>query len=310
MAAGEQTKGQSTGWNGPSRRRVRRYFVQAPLDVTVLRSGIPDTVPGRSVNLCERGVAAVLAGELLPGEAVGVEMRLPLATSPLRMRALIRHQDKLRCGMEFIGLSPAQQTAIRQWTVDASAEIEEVATKEAANKNDAVVAASSPVRTGGSGGPSSGGPGAPSSGRARTPGKNLRGLWTIPLLVAAILIAVFWLRWNRGWHELESGLPSGDFTAAGQPRAHVPPEVMERLLVHKVDPDYPAAARPSKLRGVIVLNIEVARDGTVVNIRPLSGPDILARAAMDAVRWWRYDPYRINGESTAVETTVAVEFNP
>ena len=59
----------------PSRRRALRYRVQAPLDVSVLRSGIPDTLPGRSVNLGEGGVAAVLAGELLPGEAVGVEIR-------------------------------------------------------------------------------------------------------------------------------------------------------------------------------------------------------------------------------------------
>jgi hypothetical protein len=94
MTAGEQPPGQEQ----PSRRRSLRYRVQTPLDVTVLRSGIPDTLPGRSVNLGEGGVAAVLAGELSPGEAVGVEISLPLVTGLLRTRALVRHQDKLRSG--------------------------------------------------------------------------------------------------------------------------------------------------------------------------------------------------------------------
>src|SRR6266446_8655512 len=101
MSAGAQA-----AWRDqPSRRRGMRYRVQAALDVTVLRSGIPDTLPGRLVNLGEGGVAAVLAGELLPGEAVGVEIRLPMASDPLRTRALVRHHDKLRAGMEFVGRS-------------------------------------------------------------------------------------------------------------------------------------------------------------------------------------------------------------
>ena len=54
----------------------------------------------------------------------------------------------------------------------------------------------------------------------------------------------------------------------------------------------------------------VGRDGSVVEMRPLSGPDVLARAAMETVRWWRFEPYRVNGEPGMVETTVAVEFNP
>src|SRR3981081_377957 len=98
MAAGPRAQNSGeTGWDRPSRRRLPRYRVQAPLDVTVLRSGIPDTVPGRSVNLCERGIAAMLAGELSPGEAVGVEIRLSAAAAPLRTRALGGHQPKIPC---------------------------------------------------------------------------------------------------------------------------------------------------------------------------------------------------------------------
>src|SRR5579863_7129154 len=102
-------------WHQPSRRRRLRYRVQTPLDVTVLRSGIPDTLPGRSVNLGEGGVAAVIAGELKPGEAVAVEILLPTAVEPLRARATVKHHDKLRSGMEFVGLTAKQMAAIRDW---------------------------------------------------------------------------------------------------------------------------------------------------------------------------------------------------
>src|SRR6202163_4512361 len=98
------TEPQTSGWGGPSRRRVPRFPLQTTLDVTVLRSGIPDTMPGRSVNVCERGIAAMLAGELVPGESVGIEVRLPLLADSLRTRAMVRYQDKLRCGLEFVGL--------------------------------------------------------------------------------------------------------------------------------------------------------------------------------------------------------------
>src|SRR5438270_4348897 len=120
MTSGAQTR----SWTGPSRRRVPRFQVQSALDVTVLRSGIPDTLPGRSVNLCERGIAAVLAGELVAGEAVGIEVRLPQAADSLRTRAMVRYQDALRCGLEFVGLSAEQRAAIREWTKGAKAEID------------------------------------------------------------------------------------------------------------------------------------------------------------------------------------------
>ena len=291
MAAGPQ----SQGWNQPSRRRGLRYRVQAPLDVTVLRSGIPDTLPGRSLNLGEGGVAAVLAGELLPGENVGVEIQLPLAADPLRTRALVRHQDKLRSGMEFVGLSVEQRAAILDWAGEAKAEPEvgvrpKIPTEPTAGKGS---------ESGGSGG-------APPPRRWRV-GRE----WIFLLLSAAILLAVLWWRWNRGWEDLESSLQKNEKTVGSpQPQAHVPADVMEKLVTHRVDPDYPAAARPGHLQGVIVLDVVVGRDGSVVDMHALNGPDILAQAAMDAMRWWRFEPYRVEGRAVVVETTVAVEFKP
>ena len=85
---------------------------------------------------------------------------------------------------------------------------------------------------------------------------------------------------------------------------------MERLLIRKVEPVYPDSARKANLQGVVVLDAIVAADGAVVNLHPVSGPDGLTTAAMDAARWWRFRPYRVQGEPAAVETTLAVEFHP
>src|SRR4029077_10139631 len=129
MAAGAQTD----GWNGQSRRRVPRFLMQAQVDLTVLRSGVPDTVPGRSVNVCERGVAAIVAGELVTGESVGVELYLPPLAEPLRTRALVRYQDRLRCGLEFVALSAEQRASIRDWAKEARAIAEDTSVSVAPN---------------------------------------------------------------------------------------------------------------------------------------------------------------------------------
>ena len=292
MAAGAQTP----EWSGPSRRRVQRYQVQAPLDVTVLRSGIPDTVPGRSVNVCERGLAAMLAGEVVAGEAVGIEVQLPLLADPLRTRALVRYQDKLRCGLEFIGLSAEQRAAIRDWAIQAKAEA------EVGGSPIAVMAKKGDDAGGGSRLTTNGG--APRKARRK---RRWIG-WAIVLVFVAIAAYVFWWHWNREWEELETGLKNAQTASAEKPQALVPAEVMEKLLIHRVEPAYPAEARRANLQGVIALDIVVGRDGSVVSTHALNGPEVLARAATDALRWWKFEPYRVNGEPAVVQTTVAVEF--
>jgi TonB family protein len=116
---------------------------------------------------------------------------------------------------------------------------------------------------------------------------------------------------RRGWEDLESGLQEDAKASTGaRSQAQVPAEVMAKLVTHRVDPDYPEAARPANLQGVIVLDVVVGRDGSVLDMRALNGPEMLAEAAKDALRWWRFEPYRIEGQPVAVETTVAVEFKP
>jgi TonB family protein len=278
----------TNGHNPPSqRRRSSRHTLQVPLDVTVLRWGIPDTVPGRSLNLSPNGIAAILAGELSPGEKVGVEILLPQSENPLRTRALVRHHDKLCCGFEFVGLSEEQRRTIRSWAEQAepgSATIaREVSPAGRGSQNDRP------------------------DDSASAPMFSQRG-WFFLLLSAAVLLSVLWWRWHRGWEDLESGLTRKQSVPEAQ--AQVPAAVMETLVRHRVDPEYPAAARPQKLQGVIALDVIVGRDGSVLNVRPLGGPPLLEQAAVDALRWWRFEPYRVKGKPVVAETTVAVEFKP
>jgi TonB family protein len=293
MAAGVQTR----EWIGPSRRRVPRFTVQAPLDVTVLRSGLPDTLPGRSLNVGERGLAAVLAGELVPGESVGIELRLPKIAESLRTSATVRYQGKLQCGMEFVGLSAEQRAAIREWAKSAKAESDTAPAPVPAMEKKSLDAVNAPkVRATI--------PVSKLKPRKKFPGAGL----TLFLLIAAIAGAVFWWRWNRGWEDLESGVTTTEAASAEKPQAQVAPEVMAKLITHRVEPTYPPEARAEKLEGTIAIDIVVGRDGSVVSMHALNGPDVLARSAMNALRWWKFEPYRINGEPAIVETTVAVEF--
>jgi TonB family protein len=276
---------------------VPRFLVQAQVDLTVLRSGVPDTVPGRSVNVCERGVAAIIAGELVPGESVGVELQLPPRAEPLRTRALVRYQDKLRCGLEFVALSAEQRASIRDWAKEARAIAEETSVSVAPNmaesrENEPKKGSDSRI-------------GAKPPSRAK---RKRRGWWLVGMLVLLSAAAICWWRWNRAWEDLEFGLRSDQAGTAEKPRAQVAAEVMQKLLVHRVEPVYPTEARKEGLEGTIALDIVVGRDGAVLSMHALNGPDVLARAAMDALRWWKFEPYRINGEPAVVETTVAVEF--
>src|SRR5271154_960280 len=102
-------------------RRVPRFPLAVPADVTVLRSGIPYSIPGRSVTIGERGLGVVVAGELHPGDSVGIEFRLPDSGGPFRLKAVVRYQALLHCGLEFVSLTSEQQTLIEHWTRKKSA---------------------------------------------------------------------------------------------------------------------------------------------------------------------------------------------
>jgi TonB family protein len=292
----------TSGFSGV-RRRIPRYSVAIPVDITVLRSGAPASIPGRSLDLGEGGVAAVLAAELQLGEWVAVEFQLPNASQSLQTKAVVRHHNQLRCGFEFLGLSGDQRSMIQRWAGNS---------KPLPILEPAAPASSlPPVRNAKMPAPlSARAPALPA--RRRAAAASNRALdRLLRLTVVLMLVVGGWAawQWHRGWRQLEARTTKKD-AHAQPPAAKVPADVMERLLIRKIDPAYPEAARRANLQGVVVLDAVVSADGTVINLHPVSGPDALVSSAMDAARWWRFRPYRARGEPATVETTLSVEFHP
>src|SRR5579864_3031261 len=97
-------------------RRVPRFPLAVPTDITLMRSGVPYSIPGRSVSLGERGLGVVLAGEVRPGDSVDLSFSLPDFGGRLHLKAVVRYQALLQCGLEFEPLTPQQQRLIEFWT--------------------------------------------------------------------------------------------------------------------------------------------------------------------------------------------------
>jgi periplasmic protein TonB len=84
--------------------------------------------------------------------------------------------------------------------------------------------------------------------------------------------------------------------------------VSQGLIVKKVQPVYPPQARQMRLEGKVELQASISQSGSISSVKQLSGDPVLGRAAIDAVRQWKYKPYYLNGEPVAVETQVTVNF--
>jgi TonB family protein len=79
-------------------------------------------------------------------------------------------------------------------------------------------------------------------------------------------------------------------------------------LVSQVTPEYPEIAKNAHVSGTVLLHTVTGMDGTIVELEYVSGPPLLMKSAMDAVRQWRYKPTKLNGYPVEVDTTVTVVF--
>ena len=117
-----------------------------------------------------------------------------------------------------------------------------------------------------------------------------------------------------------AAIPSSDNPQAGQmprqcgfstPETQLkvsPDKVTRGELIHRVQPEYPPAARQAHIQGTVVLCGTIAKDGTLRNLRAFSGPEELIPSAMKAVERWRYQPYLLNNEPVDVDSEVHVDF--
>jgi len=91
-------------------------------------------------------------------------------------------------------------------------------------------------------------------------------------------------------------------------RMRIASRVAEANLIHDVAPQYPPAAGRARIEGTVVLMAVIDKDGSVKDVRVESGLPLLAQAAIDAVRQWRYKPYMIDGEPVEVDSRITINF--
>jgi protein TonB len=118
-----------------------------------------------------------------------------------------------------------------------------------------------------------------------------------------------------GVPDLLSAMPSGParvVTVAPARSSGLPTRISQGvsagLLLVPMRPVYPAIAKAAHVEGTVVVDAVISKSGAIESLHVVSGPEMLRAAAMDAIRAARYQPYRLNGEPTEVQTTVTVNF--
>jgi TonB family protein len=108
-----------------------------------------------------------------------------------------------------------------------------------------------------------------------------------------------------------SGLMSSASTSVPKPSlatVKISQGVSQGLLIKRVQPKYPAAALAVRTQGAVQIEATINKEGNVTNLKVLSGDPVLARAALEAVRQWRYKPYYLDGNPVEIETQITVNF--
>lgn len=106
-----------------------------------------------------------------------------------------------------------------------------------------------------------------------------------------------------------TGGPSGHCPVVAGPEKNVPlGKVSGGQLIRRVNPNYPAALRKAHIQGTVVLCATISKEGTIQNLRALSGPPELIPSAMEAAQQWRYKPYRMNKEPVDVDSEIRMDF--
>ena len=87
-------------------------------------------------------------------------------------------------------------------------------------------------------------------------------------------------------------------------------EAERALLVYSVNPAYPAEAAAQKLHGPVVLQATIGLDGSVGDLKIVRGSFVLSKAAIAAVKQWRFQPYTVSGRPVQTQTFLTINFTP
>jgi TonB family protein len=135
------------------------------------------------------------------------------------------------------------------------------------------------------------------------------GLYTIAV-IACVLIGFYW-----AWKPLDpitnpaKGQVTLISTVPAVPARLSVSHVVEGTLLHRVDPTYPMDALRQRIQGQVVLQVRISKDGSVYGAKTIGGEPILSQAAVEAVREWRFSPYRMNDKPFDVAAQITFEFS-
>jgi protein TonB len=91
-------------------------------------------------------------------------------------------------------------------------------------------------------------------------------------------------------------------------RIRVGGQVESARLIFQPKPEYPPLAKMARIQGVVRLDALISKDGTIQDLKVLSGHPLLVKSAIEAVQRWRYQPTLLNGEAVEVATEIDVNF--
>jgi protein TonB len=103
-------------------------------------------------------------------------------------------------------------------------------------------------------------------------------------------------------------LPSSSLTAPTNAAERAPLAAAIQAPQATVNPAYPVLAQHMNVQGSVVLQAIIGADGMIENLKVLSGPSILASAAQQAVREWRFKPVYQNGQAVESKAKITVNF--
>ncbi len=107
---------------------------------------------------------------------------------------------------------------------------------------------------------------------------------------------------------LSAGAPPPPPKVATPKRIRVGGQVEQAKLMFQPKPEYPPLAKMARIQGVVRLEAIISKEGTIQDLKMVSGHPLLVKAAMEAVQRWRYQPTLLNGEPVEVVTEIDVNF--
>jgi TonB family protein len=108
--------------------------------------------------------------------------------------------------------------------------------------------------------------------------------------------------------EVASAARTAPMTAAGE-RVQMSTDARQALASRPVRPEYPLLARQMKVQGAVVLLAMISKDGGIQDLKVVGGPSILADAAREAVKQWRFKPYYQDGQPVETQARITVNFS-